>query len=179
MNTEGLVGIQYKEARDDCWGLMIKFYELNFNLALPNYARPNLWWIKAPELDITRNHFQRAGFKIVEVQRRHLQPGDLILMNISTTVLDHVAAYIGGGKILHQPFRTPSRIDLYGGIWLDRTMLTARHPDVIQVDRRASLDLMDLVTPYKRDRYRAIYEETQRQRASGVSPQGRDSPGTT
>ena len=155
-NTEGLTDLAYREARDDCWGLMIRFYKLNYDIDLPNYARPNLWWTKAPELDITRTHFQKAGFEIVHVHRRELKAGDLILMNISTAVIDHTAAYIGVGKILHHPFRMRSRVDLYGGVWLDRTMLVGRHPEVPQHVARPEIDLMDLLPPAKREKYRAI-----------------------
>ena len=156
LNYDDLLGVPYVEGKDDCFELMRKFYSANYNINMPPYARPSLWWAKAPELDLLRKNLADNGFVPFDRTPRNLLPGDALLMQIGSSVLDHCGAYLGSGRFLHHPFRGKSEVALLAGLWGDRVMITARHKDIVHTDDRPTLDLMELLPAQKRERYRAI-----------------------
>lgn len=50
---------------------------------------------------VSRDQAKSAGFRDVTPNEDHLLPGDLIFYTNSSGVVDHVAMYIGNGKIVH------------------------------------------------------------------------------
>lgn len=56
--------------------------------------------------------------------------GDALLMAMGrTSVSNHVAIYIGQGKILHHLTGMKSRLDVYNAKWRERVTQVLRHPN--------------------------------------------------
>ncbi|HQT80194.1 MAG TPA: NlpC/P60 family protein [Rhodopila sp.] len=157
MNIANLIGLPWKHGETDCYALLRAFYKQAYNVELTDYPRPDFWWVKNPQLDLIRNHFRDEGFTPIHVAPRDLQVGDVLLMAIGGTIINHCAVYVGNGFLLHHVFRTESGTDRYAGIWRDRTVIVARHPLAVNsIEDTPSLDLIDLLPEPKRSRYRAI-----------------------
>ena len=156
MQYEELLNVPYVEGKTDCFSLMRGFYKLNFGIEMADYARPPLWWAKAPELDLLRRHLTANGFIPYDRTPRNMQEGDGLLFQIGNTVVNHCGAYLGGGRFLHHPFRGKSQVSLLGGAYADQVMIYCRHPEVPYVDSRPSIDFLELLPNQKREQYRAI-----------------------
>ena len=50
---------------------------------------------------VSRDQAKSAGYCDVKPNEEHLLPGDLIFYTNSRGVVDHVAMYIGNGKVVH------------------------------------------------------------------------------
>ena len=60
---------------------------------------------------------QQAGAG-VHVDRKDLQPGDLVFFRLSGTRIDHVGIYVGRGKFVHAPSKeSPVRFDSLNDTW--------------------------------------------------------------
>lgn len=140
----------------DCYAFVRDVYQEVCGFTLTDYARPPLWWAKTPELDLIRTSFQQEGFRPIHVAPYQLQAGDGLLIALGGRTINHMGIHIGQGRFIHLPFRAESRIDLYGGTWMDRTLVIARNPNVHVPDTRPYVSLLDLLPPERQERYRAI-----------------------
>jgi cell wall-associated NlpC family hydrolase len=146
----------------DCYEAIREFYKQNFNLSMGDYARPENWWVKDPELDLLRNNFLKEGFEpVVNIHRRDMQIGDVLLMAIGAKVISHCAVFVGNNYIFHAPFRETSRKDLLAGFWRDKLQVVGRNPKCKWNQTRQAVDLFDLLPENKRRRYRDRYEAYQ------------------
>jgi len=67
------------------------------SIALSEYPRSWRWDLNGQ--DLYGQHFRDEGFR--EIPGADLLPGDSVLFSIRSTVANHAAVYLGGGKILH------------------------------------------------------------------------------
>ena len=90
LNAMGFLGIPYRfggatpEAGFDCSGFVRAMYEQTVGLVLPRRARD-----------------QAAATETIE--RKDLQPGDLVFFNTMRTKFSHVGIYLGDNKFIHSP----------------------------------------------------------------------------
>ncbi len=85
----------------DCSGL-VQYVYLNLGVALPRVSG------------------QQAGAG-VHVDRKDLQPGDLVFFKLSGTRIDHVGIYVGKGRFIHAPSKhNPVRVDSLNNSWWRR-----------------------------------------------------------
>ena len=140
----------------DCYAFVRDVYADLCGAVLTDYARPLLWWAKNPELDLIRVSFRNEGFQPVHVAPRALQAGDGLLIALGGPTINHIGVHIGHGRFIHLPFRESSRVDLYGGTWMDRTIMVVRNPSLRVPDTRPYVNLFDLLPPSRQERYRAL-----------------------
>lgn len=88
----------------DCYTLIRDWYRQEFAIDLPNYARPDNWWVKGQNLYV--DNVESSGF--VRVRPETVRYGDVMLFAVmNTPVPNHAAIYLGDGQILHHP---PARL---------------------------------------------------------------------
>ena len=102
VDFSSLVGIPYSEK--NCWHLMRDFYMLSFQVELKHYFDE---MPKNRESIKTLIYTHLGDFERVEGQPMF---GDLMMLKIKG-VESHIAAYVGGGKMLHSSKTTGSCLD--------------------------------------------------------------------
>jgi cell wall-associated NlpC family hydrolase len=90
VNAMGFLGVPYKrggnsaETGFDCSGFVRAIYEQTVGLLLPRRADQ-----------------QAAATQIID--KKELQPGDLVFFNTMRRNFSHVGIYVGDGKFIHSP----------------------------------------------------------------------------
>lgn len=88
-----LLGIPY--AKRDCWGIVVDFYKLAFNLELKEY------YSHIPESPESAKNLVFAHMKdFYQVEEKDRKFGDIILIKLMG-VECHIGVYIGDDRILH------------------------------------------------------------------------------
>ena len=90
MNAMGFLGVPYRrggnsvETGFDCSGFVRAMYEQTVGLVLPRRANE-----------------QAAATQ--KIDKKELQPGDLVFFNTMKRAFSHVGIYVGDGKFIHSP----------------------------------------------------------------------------
>jgi cell wall-associated NlpC family hydrolase len=90
VNAIGFLGVPYRrggnsvETGFDCSGFVRAMYEQTIGLVLPRRA-----------------HEQAAATQ--QIDKRDLQPGDLVFFNTMRHAFSHVGIYVGDNKFIHSP----------------------------------------------------------------------------
>ena len=90
LNAMGFLGVPYRRGGNsadtgfDCSGFVRAMYEQTIGLVLPRRANE-----------------QAAATQTIE--RKDLQPGDLVFFNTMREAFSHVGIYVGEGKFIHSP----------------------------------------------------------------------------
>jgi cell wall-associated NlpC family hydrolase len=110
----GFLGVPYRrgghsaETGFDCSGFVRAMYEQTLGLVLPRRANE-----------------QAAATQAID--RRELQPGDLVFFNTMKRAFSHVGIYIGEGKFIHSPKPGAQvRVEDMGGSYWSRRFDGAR-----------------------------------------------------
>ena len=109
-NAMGFLGVPYKRGGNsaetggfDCSGFVRAIYEQTLGLVLPRRASQ-----------------QAAATQVID--RKDLQPGDLVFFNTMRRAFSHVGIYVGNGKFIHAP-RTGAEVrveDMGVSYWRSR-----------------------------------------------------------
>jgi len=136
-----LLGRPFVHGAWDCWQVCADWYQREWGLEFPAYAREEGWWEKGSGPSLYEEAYEAAGFHQVSQPQR----GDMIVMAVGRTAHpNHAGIYLGasaqlpeehaqvfgpGPFMLHHLLGRPSEIIVFGGPWLDRTRLVLRHCD--------------------------------------------------
>lgn len=126
-DSQHLVGLPYIPGKQDCYGLARKYYSDCYGVTLTNYARPLFFWERG--LNFIDDCFENEGFDSLLPQEK-MRIGDLLCMNVTSARANHLAIYVGGGKILHHLFNCFSTYDDWNWKWKNRTLRTIRRRDL-------------------------------------------------
>ncbi|AIR90761.1 C40 family peptidase [Pseudomonas cremoricolorata] len=134
-----LLGRPFVHGAWDCWQVCADWYQREWGLSFPSYAREEGWWEHADGPSLYEQAYAAAGFHQVSEPQR----GDLIVMAIGRTAHpNHAGIYLGndpglpeessevygaGPFLLHHLLGRPSELIVFGGPWLERTRLVLRH----------------------------------------------------
>nr|WP_321513132.1 C40 family peptidase [uncultured Pseudodesulfovibrio sp.] len=105
-----LTGRRFRHGVADCYSLVRDWYRLERGVILKDYPRSDEWW--HGEDDLCMDSFIDAGFRDVDLG---LEPevGDLVLMQVCSSKVNHCGLYVGGGLMLHHLTNRLSRPDPY------------------------------------------------------------------
>ncbi|MGE4377484.1 MAG: C40 family peptidase [Burkholderiaceae bacterium] len=90
VNAMGFLGVPYRrggssaETGFDCSGFVRAIYQQTIGLVLPRSANQ-----------------QAANTQVID--KKELQPGDLVFFNTMRRAFSHVGIYVGDGKFIHSP----------------------------------------------------------------------------
>ena len=117
------VGRVFAHGVVDCYSLCRDWYEREWGLHLRDYDRRDQWWEHGENLYL--DNFQKEGFRVIPVEE--LQRGDALLIQLSSSVPNHAAIYLGDQLILHHVQGRLSSRDIFGGYYLKNTACALRH----------------------------------------------------
>lgn len=115
-----LLGRQFLHGVNDCYSLIRDYYRMERGVLLPDYPREDEWWLKGQNL--YEDNFHAAGFMPVATP----EDGDVILLEIRSSVPNHAGIYLNG-EILHHLSRRLSSRDYYGTFYRERTRRYLRY----------------------------------------------------
>lgn len=117
-----LIGREFQHGVLDCYAIIRDWYREHLNIELTNYQRIDNWWHDGSS-SLYVDNFTQEGFYSVSAPER----GDMILMQIGSSVPNHAAVYLGDGVILHHLQGRLSSADVYGGYFQKVTTHILRH----------------------------------------------------
>lgn len=124
-NFNEYIGKTFKIGESDCYTLMRDFYKNELGISLNNYHRDTNWQSYLDKL--FDSNFEKEGFIEVSDLRQY----DCILTKSRKNInSNHIAIYLGGGLILHQPPNSYSRIEEYTDKHKKITNKIIRHYEV-------------------------------------------------
>jgi len=108
LNAMGFLGVPYRRGGSDdngfdCSGFVRSMYEQTLGKALPRSARE--------QAEVTE-----------KIDKKDLQPGDLVFFNTMRQTFSHVGIYVGDNKFIHSP-RPGKQVkveDMRQSYWLSR-----------------------------------------------------------
>lgn len=95
-----LLGRKFRHGVTDCYSLIRDWYKLNRGIDLNEIPRDWNWWDKGQNLYMIG--FPKAGFEEVAVNNNPAV-GDVALVAIGSSTINHAGVYIGHEKIMHHP----------------------------------------------------------------------------
>ena len=143
-----LLGRVFDYGTTDCFDLLRVAYRENFNIDLPNYARPTDFWNHG--LNLYEDKAFQNGFVQLSCHPTEYQEGDIVLMAINSSIGNHAGMLVGGGLILHHLWNRLSSADPYRGLWKNSTLGVYRHKDVVLVNDITTTNMIDYATPQTR-----------------------------
>lgn len=118
-----LVGRQWCHGVHDCYSIIRDYYKDEFQIFIPDFDREYEWWLRGGNLYL--ENFENAGF--YEISFEELRPGDVLLMQIRSNVINHGAIYLGDDKILHHLNKRLSSREVFSGMYRKHTVKVLRH----------------------------------------------------
>ncbi len=147
---DNLIGQSYVDGKVDCYQIIRDFYKQNFNIDLPNYARPKDWWNL--DMDLYMQRYFANGFRAIDVHPSEYELGDVFLISYMAKVANHAGILVDNGRILHHFTNRLSSVDPYRGIWKNNTVAVLRHKDVV-IEKTQTVDnIINYVSPTTRQK---------------------------
>lgn len=141
------LGIPFVYGKDDCFSLFRDFYKTNFEIEIPNYARPIDFW--KFELDLYADKALKHGFTLLNCHPSEYQPGDVILMAIKSPLGNHVGIIVEKGAIIHHLWGRLSEKTQYLGYLRNSTIGVFRHKAVQFLPETKQIKFNDLMNQMK------------------------------
>ena len=94
-----LIGRKWVFGLTDCWSLCRDWYDQELGIELRDWERPNDHndFLKNPMFN---GCYEETGFREL-LQDEELEKGDLLLMSICSSGLNHIGVYLGEQTVLH------------------------------------------------------------------------------
>ena len=156
---EHLLGQPFDFGKSDCYSIVRDFYKDNYDIELPNYARPTQFWDFG--LDMYMERFRKNGFTVLNCNPHEYVPGDVFLMSIQSTVANHAGILIEKGMMLHHLVNQISTVTPYRSLWRNSTMAVVRHKDVKDLRDEPTANLLEHVPAHIRRKVNEYFEHDQ------------------
>lgn len=145
MKYKHLIGKQFDLGTQDCFNLTMDFFLDNFDIKIPNIARPHDW--EADGLDLINSFYHLSGFKKFDAEDNWPpRPADVLVTTVGGRTPNHLVIYLGGNKIIHHQRGRLSNEETMRPVWRRFTSFILRHPDVPHIgNERPILQLEDIL----------------------------------
>ena len=139
-----LLGKPHIMGTNDCFSLFRDFFKTNYNIDIPNIARPTDW--SSDKLDIIGGVYEKIGFdKVYDWSLKKLRPGDVLCMAIGTSTPNHLAVYVGDNKLAHHLSGQLSTEGPMREFWRASICYVCRHKDVPYAEpEKNDISIMEL-----------------------------------
>ena len=104
-DTPPLIGRRYVWGVTDCFTLVRDYFKLERDIEIEDRIVEFGFWRNGDNL--IEEEFEDHGFE--EIDRRMMEAGDVLLMQVNTEVPSHLGVLMEDGTILHHQFRELSR----------------------------------------------------------------------
>lgn len=153
MDFSHLIGIEWKEGRNDCYALIRRFYGDLFGVEMRDYASPTAW-CSDPTVNLIMDNCRDEGFHPVPDHNMvDFRFGDLLILQTWTPQPSHCSIYVGDGKVLHHYVGRRSEVSPLRGEALNTLVAVLRHPGVkFEAPPPPTQDLRDFLSPMARAR---------------------------
>lgn len=127
-----LTGRPWSLGSYDCWGLVMAWHK-EHGVTLNDFRKPYEWWKPEHGENLYEENYLKEGFLPTNQEPK---PGDMIMMQLQSGVINHAGIYVGENQLLHHAYGKLSRLDIYSGWYQEHTRLIVRHKELINVDIR-------------------------------------------
>lgn len=129
LRYDHLVGRSFVMGVQDCFQLGREFFADNFDIQIPDFARPQDW--SSTNLDLVRHLYTRSGFQMItDWTIKDLRPADVMAMCVGESNPNHFAIVVDNNQILHHLANRLSNVEVLRDFWRHVTAFVLRHPDV-------------------------------------------------
>ncbi|TXG77758.1 hypothetical protein E6Q11_02255 [Candidatus Dojkabacteria bacterium] len=134
-NIQPLEGRPFNLGATDCFTLTRDFYKLNFDIDMPDFARPNDW---EPEDDnLIEKLYPVAGFERLDVDENWPpRPGDVLVCTVGGSLPNHLVVFLGQNEIIHHKIGMLSSKETMRPAWKRYTSYILRHPKVPNLEEK-------------------------------------------
>jgi len=166
MDYQHLLGRPFKWRVCDCFALLRDFYRDVFDIDVPNFARPEDFYLRG--LNLFQENYMAAGFREISVHPSEIKFGDVAVSAIDSTFGNHCSIFVENGEIIHHLHGRLSEVAPFRGLVRNTCVGIYRHQDVpdLSLKRTSKQDLRDFLSPSKQkllDELRATHSGTQDQ----------------
>lgn len=142
-NTAPLESKPFILGFQDCFTVVRDFFKLNFDLDMPDIARPNDW--EAEKDDLIGKFYDICGFEKLDPEDNWPpRPADLLVCTFGGSVPNHLVVFLGGNEILHHKINMLSGRELMRPAWKRATAYILRHPQVPDLTQaKPTMELME------------------------------------
>lgn len=128
-NYKHLLGRKYVNGKQDCYGLMMGYYQDVHKITLRNFARPDCFW-HHKDFDLINDMVAQDNWKLMGLNIRNLQIGDGLFFGVQSAIPNHLGMYVGNGLMLHHLYGRFSSVENLGPSWTNRLLMIIRHRDI-------------------------------------------------
>lgn len=130
--------------KQDCFTLVRDFFRVNFDIDMPDIARPNDW--DADKDNLIDKWYHLTGFEKLDVDENWPpRPADVMVCTVGGSVPNHLVVFLGGNEIIHHKDMMLSGKELMRPAWKRYTSYLLRHPDVPDLtEKKPVLELMEV-----------------------------------
>ena len=140
-----LEGRKYVDGKQDCYGLMINYYQDLYGLTLRNFARPSRFW-DDEKFDLIGDMLLEDRWNVMGFSFRTLEVGDALAFGIRSDSPNHLGIYVGNGMILHHLYGRLSKSESLNASWGGKVLICARHKDLKQTSEK--IDVLTILPPH-------------------------------
>ena len=117
------VGREFVFGVVDCYSLVRDWYAREWGFELADFSRRDQFWERGENLYV--DNYASQGFRRIDFSE--LAYGDSLLMQLSSSLPNHAAIYLGDQQILHHIQGRLSSRDVLGGYYVKNTAMVLRH----------------------------------------------------
>jgi len=110
-----LIGRHYIYGMQDCYSIVQDWYQQERGIHLGRPETADGWWKRGENMIL--EHYESLGFRRCD----DLHAGAVIIMQVSSDIVNHCALYTGDGTMIHHMPGRLSESSPYGGYWQERT----------------------------------------------------------